>query len=171
MAEGIFAERLSTKGRLAEQSQDSGANAPFLLDAMAAPASALRVSGLASTPRKWVSGGLRLVAYASESAPTLPFDAGAQSISWESMRLPRQCHSRSRRPCSLLRAAARFENLGSSDSAVIDSRYKAAQDRLAEILTAACEAREELLSGSAIHRPASRRRGRVHQDSLQELVQ
>jgi len=30
---------------------------------MAAPASALRVSGLASTPRKWVSGG----------APTLPW--------------------------------------------------------------------------------------------------
>jgi hypothetical protein len=52
MAKGIFAERLSTKGRLAERSQDSGANAPFLLDAMAAPASALRVSGLASTPRK-----------------------------------------------------------------------------------------------------------------------
>jgi hypothetical protein len=34
--------------------------AAFLLDAMAA------------LPRKWVSGGLRLVAYASESAPTLP---------------------------------------------------------------------------------------------------
>jgi len=31
----------------------------------------------------------------------------------------------------LFRAAARFENLGSSDSAVIDSRYKAAQDRIA----------------------------------------
>jgi hypothetical protein len=34
--------------------------AAFLLDTMAA------------LPRKWVSGGLRLVAYASESAPTLP---------------------------------------------------------------------------------------------------
>ena len=129
---------------------------------------------MAALPRKWVSGGLRLVAYASESAPTLPFDARAQSVSWESMRLPRQCHSRSRRPCSLLRAAARFENLGSSDSAVIDSRYKAAQDRLAEILTAACAAREELLPESAIHRPASRRRGQrvvnsIHEDALQKI--
>jgi hypothetical protein len=62
MANRIFAERQSTKGRLAERSQDSGVKAPLLLDAMAAPASALRVSGLASTPRKWVSGG----------APTLP---------------------------------------------------------------------------------------------------
>ena len=26
---------------------------------------------MAALPRKWVSGGLRLVAYASESAPTL----------------------------------------------------------------------------------------------------
>ena len=26
----------------------------------------------AALPHKWVSGGLRLVAYASESAPTLP---------------------------------------------------------------------------------------------------
>jgi hypothetical protein len=34
--------------------------AAFLLDTMAA------------LPRKWVCGGLRLVAYASESAPTLP---------------------------------------------------------------------------------------------------
>ena len=110
----------------------------------------------------------------AESAPTLPLDARAQSVSWESMRLPSQCHSRSRRPCSLLRAAARFENLGSSDSAVIDSRYKAAQDRLAEILTAACAAREELLPESAIHRPASRRRGQrvvnsIHEDALREI--
>jgi hypothetical protein len=28
---------------------------------------------MAALPRKWVSGGLRLVAYASESAPTLPW--------------------------------------------------------------------------------------------------
>ena len=42
--------------------------AAFLLDAMAA------------LPRKWVSGGLRLVAYASESAPTLP---------WQTIALPR----------------------------------------------------------------------------------
>ena len=74
----------------------------------------------------------------------------------------------------LFRAAARFENLGSSDSAVIDSRYKAAQDRLAEILKAAYAAREELLPESAIHRPASRRRGQrvvnnIHKDSLREI--
>ena len=35
---------------------------------------------MAALPRKWVSGGLRLVAYASESAPTLPFDARARGV-------------------------------------------------------------------------------------------
>ena len=35
---------------------------------------------MAALPRKWVSGGLRLVADASESAPTLPFGARAQGV-------------------------------------------------------------------------------------------
>ena len=34
----------------------------------------------AALPCKSVSGGLRLVAYASESAPTLPFDARARGV-------------------------------------------------------------------------------------------
>jgi hypothetical protein len=32
---------------------------------------------MAALPRKWVSGGLRLVAYASESAPTLLWIRGS----------------------------------------------------------------------------------------------
>jgi hypothetical protein len=50
---------------------------------------------MAALPRKWVSGGLRLVAYASESTPTLPFDARAQDGVRPSMRLRCECLSRS----------------------------------------------------------------------------
>ncbi len=55
---GLFVDEVEARfviqGRDAapSASQDSAAPAAFLLDAMAAPASALRVSGLASTPRK-----------------------------------------------------------------------------------------------------------------------
>ena len=62
-------------------SQDSAAPAAFHLDAKAAPASALRVSGLASTPRKWVSGGAPTIPCMHErAAARLPFDADSAVI-------------------------------------------------------------------------------------------
>jgi len=96
------------------RSQDSAAQAAFLLDAMVAPASALRVSGLSSTPRKWVSGGapilpcihkraaarnpwrvdLRLDPFISRNAASqgdmVRLDRAGARRGWSSVSLPRQ---------------------------------------------------------------------------------
>jgi hypothetical protein len=54
------------------------------------------------------------------------------------------------------RPPARSLRLGERADPTLDERGLSAQDRLAEILTAAYAARQELLPESAIHRPASR---------------
>ena len=58
----------------------------------------------------WIQRRLRRAS--GSAAARRPFDARAQSISWESIRLPRQCHSRSRRPCSPLSRGSALRDSG-----------------------------------------------------------